>query len=98
MGDNIIKWIAAMSIRVGPWAFVVLTFIPIVTIIFSTMLITLDGSVMMDLFYLIQMFLPFNFNVIMLWSITIGVMFAIHWTATKYLELLDGLIVEDVRF
>lgn len=94
LGD-IAKWILIVSIKVGFWASVVFTFLPILTIVISGILISLNGSVVMDLFYLIQMWLPFNFNVLLLWCLTAVLAFCIYWLAVKVYTLVVILISEQ---
>lgn len=91
MGE-IIKWIVIVSVRVGFWASIVFTFLPLLTIIVSSILISINGTVLADLYYMIQMYLPFNFNVILLWALALATAFGLWWIAQKLYALLNQLI------
>lgn len=91
MGE-IIKWILIVSLQVGFWASIVFTFFPILTIIISGIIISLNGTVLMDLYWFVQMWAPFNFNVVLLWTLTIATAFGAWWLASKIFALLRSLI------
>lgn len=91
MGE-IIKWIFVFMIKVGFWASIIFTFFPLLTVLIATLLIALNDSIILDLYYMIQMYLPFNFNVILLWLFTITAAFCVWWLAQKMYHLLAGLV------
>jgi len=92
MGMDILFRLLNITIKAGFWASVVIVFIALVTIIISGILVSLNGTVLMDLFYMTQMWLPFNLNVILTWAITITVAYFVYrvalWAFTFVGELL----------
>lgn len=90
MGSVFIKFIQ-ITIMAGFWASVVFTFLPILTIIVAGILQILSGTVLIDLFYMIQLYAPFNFNVILLWSLTIAFAWFVWWLATTAYNFVSAL-------
>jgi len=62
-----------LTIKIGFWASVVLTFVVILTLILSGVVISLSNTIVIDLFYITQLWLPFNLNVIFVWILTLVV-------------------------
>jgi len=68
----------SVVIKTGFWSSVVIVFITLLTLILSLVLISLNGSVVMDLYYMIQLWLPFNLNVILTWIITLVLAYTVY--------------------
>lgn len=89
---EVIKLIISVTVRVGFWASVIFAFMPLLTMIISAVLIALNGSVLMDLYYMVQLWAPFNFNVIFIWALAIALAFCVYWLAAKLYAFVSALI------
>jgi len=94
MGD-LLRWIVVVTVRVGFWASIIFTFLPILVLLVSTILLALNGSVISDIYWMAQVWLPFNFNVVLLWLLTLVTAFALWWIAQKLYALLNQLVAKD---
>jgi len=88
MMGEVVRQIINLVVKVGFWASIIFTFVPLLTLIISGVLIALDGSVITDLYYMLQIWLPFNLNVILLWTFALVLAFSIYWLAVKVYTLL----------
>lgn len=62
-----------ITIKVGFWASTIVVFVILLTLILSGVVISLNNSIVIDLFYITQLWLPFNLNVIFVWISTLVV-------------------------
>ena len=87
-----LRWFLVMTLQIGFWASVVITFFPILTIVVAGITTAVNGTVLADLYAITQIWLPFNFNVVMLWVLTGASAFGTYWISVKLYNLLRGLI------
>ena len=85
-----LKWGLRLSFVLS----MVLLFIVILNIIISFVTITLNGGVLLDLLYLIQVWLPFNLNPLLVWiSTTVTAFIAYRLSIIAY-NFLNNVIAE----
>jgi len=68
---NVVKWAA----KIGFWSATVLAFIAVLNFIISGTQTVANQSVIGELIGIVQMWLPFNLNVVFAWLITAGGLF-----------------------
>lgn len=88
-----------VAITVAKWVFrfgfilaSITAFLVVLTLAFSFVFITLNGNVLTDLFLMIQMWLPFNLNVLLSWLITISVVYITYRISVVTLLFIDRLL------
>lgn len=88
----VIRWILVITLQLGFWMSVVFTFFPLMVIIISAVMVTMSGTVIADLFSIVQLWLPFNLDVILVWLLALVVAFSLYWLASKVFAMLSSLV------
>lgn len=89
--DTLYKLIVVTA-RVAFWSSVIIVFLVMMTLIISLVTITLNGTVIMDLYYLVQLWLPFNLSVVFTWIITLILAYFAYRVALWALTLFNELV------
>jgi len=89
---NIPVIIARWGIRIGFISAAVIAFTVFLNYIFQLLLVTLNGNVLTDIFAMIQVWLPFDLNVILLWFTTAVVLYVGYLLTIQAFKFLDMLI------
>jgi len=84
--------IARWGIRLGFVAAAILAFTVMLNYIFELLLVTLNGNVLTDIFAMIQVWLPFDLNVILLWFTTAVVFYVGYLLTVQAFKFIDMLI------
>lgn len=88
-----------VAITVAKWVFrfgfilaSIVAFLVVLTLAFSFVFITLNGNVLTDLFLFVQMWLPFNLNVLLSWLITISLIYVTYRISVIVILYIDKLL------
>lgn len=85
---NLLKW----TFRIAFIGAVVLAIIAILSIITNYLIIGFNQSVLADIFSLIQIWLPFNLNIVLLWITIAGTAYLAYKTAIMSYVLLNTFL------
>lgn len=85
-----IKW----GIRFTFVMSMVVLFIVLLNIMISFVGVALNGSVLLDLLYLVQMWLPFNLNPLLVWLSTAVTAFIAYRLSIFAYNFINGLLAE----
>jgi len=71
LATQVVKWLVRLSIIVA----LILAFIILYNFVYSLISVTTNNAVIADITALVQMWLPFNLNVLMTWVITASILY-----------------------
>lgn len=80
------------GIRLGVVATSIFAFIVVLNLAFQLLFVTLNQNVLSDLFAMIQMWLPFNLNVVLSWFVTALIAYSFYRLSKVAYQYLDDLI------
>lgn len=90
-------WLALMGIvrqtvKIGFVLSMIFAFVMILNMIISALAIGLNHNALADIFAIIQMWLPFNLNVVLLWLITASTLYIGYRLTVVALHYLDTMV------
>lgn len=86
----VLKWLIRMSIVIAG----IFSFVAVLNIATSMILVNLNQNVLTDIFAVIQIWLPFNLNVLLLWLIASSTAFILYRLSLASIIWINRLIGE----
>lgn len=75
---NLIVAIISWTIKIGVAITALSILLPLLAIITQMVYVTLDQTVLLDLFAFLQLWLPFDLNIIFIWFTTVGLLYVLY--------------------
>lgn len=90
-------WLALMGIvrqtvKIGFVLSMIFAFVIVLNIIISTLAVGVNHGVLADIFAMIQMWLPFNLNVVLLWLLTAATLYIGYRLTVVAIHFLDVVV------
>lgn len=82
---TVLKWLLKASFFIA----IALSFIGMTGLIVQYMVVTFNATVLAEVFGMIQLWLPFNLNVILIWMGLSVTAYILYLVATRLMDILD---------
>ena len=91
LASQLLKWTARLGLTIAA----ITLFLFIVNFATSLIFVTLNQNVLSDIFLLVQQWLPFNLNVVLLWFVTASIAYLMYRLALAAFIWINRFVGES---